>query len=293
MIDGLRAEFPGVTAAITGLRRPIVGREPVFWAFLAAVGAGFIVSAIVGLLLFVGSPLVFRPTEPRPPWLTYANLTQTTAAFAVGAVALRAGGLRALAPYVAWSVLLLIAQLPGRQLSCSRSGGIDPSLLGPCDLPGLMLSRWSTWLALALGAAASRWLIAIGPAGANLTLRAAGVFGLVLTAAGTSYGLVTIATLGFGQLLFDFALTTAYLVAELVAGALAGLILARSRSAAVVLVALLVLSGLASTLPNVRANWIPNMPLQMMFLSYSVAFAPVVGGVGIVVGWIVGRRRPA
>lgn len=124
-------------------------------------------------------------------------------------------------------------------------------------------------------------------------LRAAGVFGLVLTVAGTSFGLVTIATLESRQLVFDFAFTTAYLVAELVAGVLAGLILARSRSAAVVLVALLVLSSLASTLPNIRANWIPNMPLQMAYLSYSGAFAPAGGVFGIVVGWILGRRRSA
>ena len=292
MIDSLRAEFPTL-GGIAALRRPTVLREPTPWAFVSAIGGGFVVGSIVSVLMFVVYPVLFPTAESRPEWLSPWTIVRASAGVVVGAVAVRAGGVRALLLYVLYELLQTAAALPGRQLSCSRFGGLDPAVLGPCDLPGLIVSHWPAWLALVIGAATSRWLLASGPEGANRMLRAAGVFGLVLTTAGTSFGVLAIATLESRQPGIDFAFTTAYLVAELVAGVVAGLILSRSRSAAVVLVALLVLSGLAATLPNIRANWIPNMPLQMAFLSYSGAFAPVVGGVGIVVGWIVGRRRPA
>lgn len=291
MIDGLRTEFPGATGAITRLRRPMVGGEPTLSAFVCAIGAGSIVGGIVGVLLIAAAPWIFSSTEPHPSWLTYPIMTRTAAAIAAGAVAVRTGGLRALAVYVLYELLQTAAALPGRSLSCSRAARLDPSLLGPCDLPGLIVSRWSTWLALAIGTAMSSWLTAAGPVGPNRMLRAAGVFGLVLTAATSAYSVLTIATLDFRSLGLDNAFTSAYLISELVAGVLAGLILGRSRSAATVLVGLLVMSGLAATLPNMRANWIPSMPLQMMFLSYSGAFAPLVGAIGIVAGWTVGRRR--
>src|SRR4051812_26812072 len=107
MIDGLRAEFPSATGWVARLRRPAVGRESIWWAFLSAAGAGFVVGGIVGLVVLTAAPVLFSATEPRPTWLTYSFFTQTAASIAIGAVALRSGGFAALALYVLYQLALI------------------------------------------------------------------------------------------------------------------------------------------------------------------------------------------
>ena len=298
MLDSLRAEFPGATGAVTRLRRPIVGREPVLWAFLSAAGAGFIVGGIVGLFLATGFPAFLPPTEPRPPWLTYANLTQTSAAFAIGAVAFRTGGLRALALYLAWSLLLVIAQLPGRQLSCERSGqfaGLDPDLRPACDLFGLIAQRWPIWLALALGALGSRWLLRTGNARPSLLLRGASVYAVVVALAGMSYSFLTIVTLSYRDSSTNVTLTAIYVAVQIVSGVLTGLVLQRASPAASVLVAVLMLSSLSLTLPLAIQNQSgsPSLPLEVQFIVWSGIAAPIVAAVCVLGARLTVRRARA
>ena len=292
MIDGLRAEFPGATGWIMRLRQPIVARESLWWAFLSAAGAGFIMGGIVGLMLLTAVPVIFPATEPRPSWLTYPVLTQTAAAIAIGAVALRSGGRAALALYVLYQLALIVATFPGRQRLCLFG---NPTFPLTCDIPGLIVDRWPIWLALAIGAAVSRWLLRAGDAGANPLLRGAGVFAVALTAATTTYGLLTITTLSFRQSSFDFIFTGVYVLGQIVGALLAGLVLRRAPMAATVLLAALILSAVAATLPNVLANRIPNMPLELLFLQWAVVVAPVLGAATLVAVhliWRRDRRRP-
>ena len=289
MIDGLRAEFPSATRWVAGLQRPAVAREPVGWAFLSAAGAGFVVGGIVGLVLLTAAPVLFSATEPRPTWFTYPVITRAAASLAIGAVALRSGGVAALALYVLYELALIVAAFPGRQRSCAFVDSAHPQT---CDILGLVVDHWPMWLALALGAIGSRWLFrAGGQHGANRLLRGAGTFAVVVTIATTLYGVLTYATISSRESSLEFVLMAIYVLGQLVGGILAGMILGRSRSAAALLMGLLVISGLAATLPNIRANWIPNMPLEMLFLSYSGVFAPLVGAIGIALGWTVRRRQ--
>lgn len=285
MIDGLRGEFPGATGWVTRLRQPTVVREAVWWAFLSAAGAGFIVGGIVGLVLLMLVPVILPATEPRPSWLTYPVVTQTAASIAVGAVAMRSGGPAALALYVLYQLALIVAAFPGRQITCTQVGGHDPSRPFSCDLASVIVDRWPTWLALAVGAVGSRWLLRAGERGANRLLRGAGVFAVALTLATTLYGVLTYATLSFRQSSFDFytAIYVPYVLGQLIGGVVAGFVLRRAPAAASVLVAALILSSLASSLPFAIRNGIPDMPPQMAFFQWSGVIASVLGAGGVLI----------
>jgi hypothetical protein len=291
MIDGLRSEFPSAAGWITRLRRPGVAREPLGWALLSAAGAGFIVGAIVGLVLFAGAPVLFSSNEPRPTWLTYPVITQAAASVTVGAVALRSGGPAALALYVLYQLALILAAFPGRQYTCTRFGGQDPSRPFSCDIPGAIADRWPMWLALAVGAAGSRWLLRTGDGGPNRLLRGAGVFAVVLTLATTLYGVLTYAALSFRQPSFDFTFTGIYVLGQLIGGILAGLVLMRAPVAASVLVAALILSSLSFSLPlGIRNTGPPNMPLELLFLQWSTVLATLLGAASVVLVRLLASR---
>jgi hypothetical protein len=288
MIDSLRGEFPGASAWARRLRKPTIANEPVGWAFLSAAGAGFVVGGIVGLVVLTAAPILFSLTEPRPPWLTYPIITQAAASVAIGAVAMRSGGPGALALYVLYQLALIVAGFPARQRSCAF---VNPAFPQTCDIPGLIVNRWPMWLALASGAAGSAWLLHAGRTGANRLLRGAGVFAYGLTLATTLYGVLTIATLSFRQFSFDFIFTSVYVLGALIAGVLAGFVLRRAPAAASVLVAALILSSLASTLPLVIRNSIPNMPLQMAYLQWSGVAASVLGAAGVLIVRLFASRQ--
>jgi hypothetical protein len=291
MIDGLRSEFPDAAAWITRLRRPTVAREPLGWALLSAAGAGFIVGGIVGLVLFAGAPVLFSSTEPRPTWLTYPVITQAAASIAIGAVALRSGGPAALALTVLYQLALILAAFPGRQNICTQFGGQDPSRPLSCDIPAVIADRWPMWLALAVGAVGSRWLLRTGEHGANRLLRGAGVFAVVLTLATTLYGVLTYATLSFRQSAFDFTFTGIYVLGQLVGGILAGFVLMRAPVAASVLVAALILSSLSFSLPlGIRNTGPPNLPLELLFLQWATVLASVLGAASVVLVRLLASR---
>ncbi len=288
MFEGLRAEFPEVGRVALRLRGPAIAREPLGWAFLSAAGAGFMVGGILTLVAIVLWPILFPPTEPHPEWLTFRSLTTASAAIAIGAVAIRARGPAALALYALYELAQILVQLYGRQLACRFDQNAPPPPLGlhfSCDLSGLIVDRWPIWLALAIGALASRWVIRESAAGANTMLRGAGVFAVAVTLATTAYGILTIATLSFRGPYFDVAFTAVYVVGELIAGALAGLLLRRAPSAAAVLVAVVVLSGLAATLPLTLAQMqeMPKIPLELRFINWAGVLAPLLGAAAILV----------
>ncbi|HUQ41347.1 MAG TPA: hypothetical protein VM052_02485 [Candidatus Limnocylindrales bacterium] len=276
MLDGLRAEFPGATRWLARSRTPTVAREHLWWAFLSAAGGGSIVGGIVALMFIVLATLLLAPTEPNPDWLTLPNATRVAASLAIGAVAMRAGGIRALALYVTWELLLVLAQFPGRQFSCQRSGQFAGDLFNrACDLPGMVAERWLMWLCLGVGAVASRFVLRTRGDGTNALLRAAGAFAIVLTAATTLYGVLTYATIGSGQPYLSVVFTGVYVAGQVIGAICAAVVLRRAPLAASVLLAALILSALALRLPNVLANRIPNMPLELLFLQWSGVVAPV------------------
>lgn len=291
MIEGLRAEFPSATGWIARLRRPAVARETIGWAFLSATGAGFIVGGILGLLLLTAAPVIFSATEPRPSWFTYSVITQTAASIAIGAVALRSGGLAVFALCALYQLGLIVATFPGRQFTCAQFRGVDAIYPFSCDLPGLIVDRWSTWLSLAIGAAASRWLVRSDGPGVNWLPRGAGVYALVVATTTTGLGVLTIATIPIRTPDFQFIFSCIYLGAVVIAGVLAGLVLWRARLAASVLVAALTLSSLGLVLPFVVVTGIGNEPLQHAFTRWTAAIAPVLGAASILTVRVLARRR--
>jgi hypothetical protein len=62
VIEGLRGEFPGATSWVPRLEKPAISREAVGWALLSALGAAFIVEAVVRIALMASS----RPCSRRP-----------------------------------------------------------------------------------------------------------------------------------------------------------------------------------------------------------------------------------
>jgi hypothetical protein len=292
VIDSLRGEFPGASAWARRLRKPTIANEPVGWAFLSAAGAGFVVGGIVGLVVLTAAPILFSLTEPRPLWLTYPVITQAAASVAIGAVALRSGGAAALALYVLYQLALILAAFPGRQITCTQFGGQDPSRRLSCDIVGVVVDRWPMWLELAVGAVVSRWLLRAGDESANRLLRGAGAFAVVLTVSTTLYGVLTYATLSFREPSFQIIFTAVYVLGQLIGGILAGFVLRRAPAAASVLLAALILSSLALSVPfGMRNTGPPNMPPELLFLQWSGVLATLLGAAAVLIGRVFAARE--
>src|SRR5687768_1332981 len=101
MRDGLAREFPGAVRALSWTRTPMFRREPVLWATLSAIGAGFLVTTFAQFLVRLGFFIVdafgARTSPVTLAWLPV--LLGTTAAVAV---ALRAGGALSVVLYLGY-----------------------------------------------------------------------------------------------------------------------------------------------------------------------------------------------
>lgn len=284
-MDALRAEFPGTFAMLASLRRVPVSGGSVREAFLAGVGASFVVRAIALLVLAVVYPVVFPATAAHPAWLTPALLAGAAAEFVAGLVLVRAGGVVPLILYVALELIVVVTGLPARHAFCAR---IDPAVTSvPCDLPGMVADRWPMWLALALGAIAFRAL-ALRDGGENTLLRAAGAFSLVVTFVANS------ANLAFslaGSSPAPLAVDGMFALGQILAGLVAGVLLWRSSLARPVLLALcLVGPGFGTALPMLGANLRGPVPSSFQPNEYHMlVWASVLIPVGGVIALFAGR----
>jgi len=246
----MRDEFP----ILAELRRPAVASEPFIYAFLSGLGAGPVVGGITRVAFLWLAPLLFPATAQRPDWLTPNNIVVAVGAVATGAVLMRAGGIVVFATYLGYELVRVFAALPARVALCANSGPI-PRVAG-CDIFALLAERWVTWAALLVGAVLGiAWVRA--RAGQNGLLRAAGAFSLTLVVESTLVGLVF---LGRSDQTAQNAILALFAVANVIAGAAAGVLLARERFAAALLLVLLILApGLSLALPLAEqsANTLP------------------------------------
>lgn len=183
MREDLAREFPeaGRAAAWTrdrvGGRRPALWTEPVLWATISGIGAGFLVGAVTQALVGLTSEAFQALRTPLPalfPLVTIAGMATATG------VTIRAGGLAALALYVTYLALGIGLSIPGVMTFCERSGGFGfPLLLGTdhCTVPGFVVSLWPQFVGIGLGLTFGRALVARG-AGINSLLRIAGGYAL-------------------------------------------------------------------------------------------------------------------
>lgn len=238
----MREEFPSL-ARIT---RPAISREPLAWAFVSGIGAGPIVGGIVRVVLLWAGPIVLPPTQPHPEWLTTNGLATLAGAIASGAVLTRAGGIAAIAVYIAYELLRLVAALPGRLLFCERSGNHPaPPVVTGCDYIALVGEHSLTWVGVAVGIAIAVTLLRDAP-GENRLLRASGAFSLVLVATSLFIAVFfTPARIEQQNALLAVSTTT-----NLLAGVLAGVLLGSHRlAAAMLLAALIAAPSIAFALP--------------------------------------------
>jgi hypothetical protein len=180
MRDGLAREFPEAGRAIAWTRARIGPRtEPVVWAAVSGLGAGFVVSnvsqAIVGL---VNQALLAARSEL--PFALFPLATILGSA-AVAVVALGAGGAAALAIALAYIALGIALRVPGLVTFCDRSGGFpNLQVADQCSALGFLTSLWPQVLGIGIGIALSRTITSRGN-GINRLLRIAGSLAIALT----------------------------------------------------------------------------------------------------------------
>src|SRR2546422_689078 len=130
MREGLAREFPEALRGAEwirtriGSRRLSIRSEPVLWATISGIGAGFLVAAVAQAIVGLANEAIQALRAPTPfslfPAVTIAG--SATAA----AVALAAGGPVALALDLVYVAVGLALRIPGMMLFCERSGGVFP-----------------------------------------------------------------------------------------------------------------------------------------------------------------------
>jgi len=256
----------------------------------------------VELLTLVVYPFLFPPTREQPILIPARVLWEGAGAFVAGAVAVRAGGARALFLYIAFELALAVAQVPARAYSCSRApAGFEPR----CDLVAALTSGWTFWLACGLGVVASRVLL-VAERRENTVLRAAGALA-VATAMFQSIGLAllflviipsTPSSISFpGPFpvvpLMDLP-TYAAAIGGLAGGAFAGVIVARRQLAAPMLLALLLIApsfALGVVLWRGQTGMPDYEPLPFLLSRLSWLWVPLVGALAVFIAWSLARRR--
>ena len=284
----MRDEFPALRAA--GAHVPTIASESVLWALVAGVGAGPLASGTVRVLLLVLGPILFPATEPRPEWLTPSVLATGAAGLASGIVLVRAGGVAALGAFVGYELLRALAALPGRVDFCARRFPSSGDLFGAprgCDYAALVIERWPTWLALALGAAVGVWL-GRGAPGVNRLLRGAGLFALVLAFFSTTVSLASPNATTDRQI----PLLVLFTFGNVVAGVAAGIALAEDRLAAAVLLAVLIMApGVALALPLALRNAQGPEPIETTVLRWAGFVIPLIAAAAVLGARAYMRRR--
>ena len=285
MIDSLRTEFPGFFAALARARMPAVAKESPGWAFLSALGASVIVSGVLRVLVLAAPRPITEPSLQLPLGATLASIVTVVAHVVAGAVLVRAGGIRAVALYVAFAAIEVLSSLSGIVLSCERARGqLVPD--GSCNVPLVYIAagRAPEWVGVALGTAFARALPSSGP-GANRVLRGGGVFSLTL------FVLVVPLSLTFNALTDQALQTALYVLAYSIAGVAAGIVLGSARFAGALLVALtLVTPSLGLSLPLVR-NAGPGEAIEFTIARLASLLAPALAGACLLGAWLLARRR--
>jgi hypothetical protein len=193
MREGLAREVPEAGRALAWARsRLVFQREPVVWAAVSAVGAGFLVGSV--LVFVVG--LAYRAVtaaNPRldiPPFSPFVTVVGTATS---AATALAIGGPVALALELAYVAFGVALRIPGLATFCERSLGGGLQEAASCTPLGFVTSLWPQLVGIGLGLALAR-TPAVRGSGSNPLLRVAGTLAVTLTVSGGVWGLTVAAT---------------------------------------------------------------------------------------------------
>jgi hypothetical protein len=184
MREGLAREFPDAPRVVAwtrdriGGRRGLVRSEPVVWATISGIGAGFIVGSVAQALVGLANEAALA-LRAQPPFALFPLIAISGTA-AAAAVALRAGGPVPLALYLVFIALGIMTGIPGRITACDRSGGGLP-FPGPdqCSALGFLAAQWPVLIGIGIGLVIARGLTTRG-AGINSILRVAGTLAVAL-----------------------------------------------------------------------------------------------------------------
>jgi hypothetical protein len=288
MRDGLAREFPEAGRAVAWTRARIgPWTEPVLWAAISGIGAGFLVSDVGQALVGVANQALQAATGPsRPSPFTLFPLVTIAGSAAAAAVALGAGGPLALALGLAYNALGVALRVPGLMTFCERSGGTFPNSLGPdqCTAFGFLASLWPQFVGIGLGIAFARAITTRG-SGINSLLRIAGGLAIALTILSQLWA-VTVAQTA-NALTSGLTIAAGMAAAAVAAGVVAAQLPRGVRNAAIVggiwLLPWLTLQlplGLQSLAPTVPAEFetaiivtVVAPPIAAAFLVLSAAIA--------------------
>ena len=262
MREGLAREFPGALRAVAWTRarvgrRLVLWDEPVVWATLSGIGAGFLVAAVVQAAVGLANEAIQALRAPMPfPLFPAVTIAGTAAA---AAVALGAGGLAALVLDVVYVAAGIALRVPGAITFCERSGGANP-FPGPdqCTAVGFLASLWPQFVGIGLGIVLARTSLITRGEGTNSLLRVAGALALALFVVTAAWGI---------------AVAQSASAAETAGGSTSALTIAAGIAAAAVAAGVL-----AAQLPRgvrnaaiVAAVWlVPWFALQVPFASRSL-----------------------
>src|SRR5712692_10612247 len=156
MREGLAREFPVALRAAAWTRARVGPHtEPVLWAAISGIGAGFLVSDVGQALIGLTNQALQTATTPsRPSPFALFPFVAIAGSAAAAAMALGAGGAMALVLQLAYGALAIALRIPALMTFCERSGG-GTNLLGPdqCTAVGFLTSLWPQLVGIGLGIA--------------------------------------------------------------------------------------------------------------------------------------------
>jgi len=294
MREGLAREFPEAGRAASWARGRVGGlrREPLLWAAISALGAGFLVSAVVQAAIGLTYE-AFLAVRSSPPFALFPLVTITSTA-AAAAVALGVGGPGVLVTYIAYVGLDVALRLPAVMTFCERSGGVHPGGLtglpglDQCTAMGFLASLWPLFVGIGVGIALARAITTRGT-GINSVLRIAGGFAVaqfVLSHVWTATAAQAGSALASG-------LTLAAVVATAAVGA--GVIAAqlpRGVRAAAIVAVIWLLPWLAFQVPNAIRTAASSVPAEhVAAILVGIFVQPIAGAALVLTAAIAARSR--
>jgi len=279
MREGLAREFPGALRAAAWARarvgrRLVLWGEPVVWATISGIGAGFLVGSVVQAVVGLTNEAIQALRAPTPfPLFPLVTISGTAAA---AAVALGAGGLVALVLDVVYVAVGIALRVPGAMMFCERSGGANP-FGGPdqCTAVGFVASLWPQFLGIGLGIVLARTSLMTRGGGTNSLLRVSGGLALALFVVNAAWG-IAVAQSGYAAETAGGSTSALTIAAGIVAAAVAAGVLAAQ------------LPGGVRNAAIVAAVWlVPWFALQVPFASRSLAESIAAENVIAIVTFIV------
>lgn len=287
MREGLSREFPEAVRGAGWVRARItVSKEPVAWAALSGIGAGFLATVVTQALVGLANE-AFQAFNATLPFPLFPAVTITGIA-AAAAVAFRAGGPFGLALYFAYLAASIALALPSLMLFCERSEGM---LLSPgpdrCTANGFVSSLWPQVIALGLGIGLARAVATRGK-GVNSLLRVAGALALA------QFAVTRISVASIGQATDASASTLTVAAAFAASAVAAGVVAARLPKGiriATIVAAIWLLPWLTNQVPYASRLTVPIPPEHVLPIAASIVIVPIAAALLILTAAVASRAR--